>query len=390
MLSIRSYLHQLIFASLLACALSVCFSQDTPDVIEPIGANLNEEVVRVPLNDFSFTDLEVTLFKPPGRGPFPVLIINHGKSEGSPRIQPRARYYTVAREFVRRGYLVALPMRRGFSTSGGQYISSGCDMYTNAITQATDIAAVYHWLKKLPHADPDNLIVFGQSHGGLATLALTTNADIPVRLAVNFAGGLKVISSTRPCDWQNSLVDAMAKIGHQSKVSTLWFYGENDSYFGPTLTTQMFNAYRQSGGKAELTQYPAFKNDAHKMFGDPDGWNLWLPKTLSAMKRAGLPTEVQFVTGTRPRPKASGYAALQAVDMLPFVLNGGKKAYQNFLKRSAPKAFALSDSGAWGWASGGDDSIDMALSSCQKNSATNCRLYAVDEEVVWSDEGGEK
>ena len=52
------------------------------------------------------------------------------------------------------------------------------------------------------------------------------------------------------------------------------------------------------------------------------------------------------------------------------------------LRRRA-RAFALSPGGAWGWAAEGDDPTLRALSSCQKQSREPCRLYAVDDDVVW-------
>ena len=71
---------------------------------------------------FNF-ELETTVFKPPGAGPFPVVIINHGKSAGNPKFQNRARNVWTAREFVMRGFMVLLPNRQGFSKSTGAYIA---------------------------------------------------------------------------------------------------------------------------------------------------------------------------------------------------------------------------------------------------------------------------
>ncbi len=359
----------------------------TPEPLEAIGPNLNEEVLTVPVHSSESVDLQVTLFKPPGPGPFPILLINHGKSEGNPKLQPRARYYTVAREFVRRGYMVVLPMRKGFSGSGGTYVSAGCNMYANAQLQAADVAAIAQWARQQPQADAKQILVFGQSYGGLATLALIGNRQLPIKLAVNFAGGLKVNSSTKPCDWKSSLVEAVGRLGALSKVPSLWFYGENDSYFDPELSQQMFEAFRQQGGSGELLIYPGFKQDAHKMFGDPEGWPIWLPKTLSAMKKVGLPTEVKYVTGSKASPPPSGYAPLDEATRLPFIQDSGKVAYKSFLNRVPPRAFALSQSGAWGWAAGGDEAISEAIKNCQKYSQSPCKLYAVDEEVVWQNAG---
>jgi dienelactone hydrolase len=51
----------------------------------------NEQTVRVPIKNLLFTvELETTLFPPPGPGPFPLVVINHGKASGNPKSQERA------------------------------------------------------------------------------------------------------------------------------------------------------------------------------------------------------------------------------------------------------------------------------------------------------------
>ena len=42
-------------------------------------------------------ELETTLFRPPGDGPFPLIVVNHGKASGNPRFQARSRYLVAAR-----------------------------------------------------------------------------------------------------------------------------------------------------------------------------------------------------------------------------------------------------------------------------------------------------
>src|SRR5689334_17080168 len=86
-------------------------------------AHMNEQVVMSKVGSgFNAVQLETTLFRPDGDGPFPLVVINHGKSAGNPALQERARFLAASREFVRRGYAVALPMRSGFSKSTGSYV----------------------------------------------------------------------------------------------------------------------------------------------------------------------------------------------------------------------------------------------------------------------------
>lgn len=348
----------------------------------PLGKELNETILQIPVASVEQAELEVTWFKPPGDGPFPTILINHGKSVGSPKEQPRARYYTVARDWVRRGYQVFLPMRRGFAASQGRYVSHACDMYKNSLNQARDIVDVVKALRERGHIDSRPVILFGQSYGGLASVAAAAYNQIPIALVVSFAGGLKSTSTTRPCDWEAGLVDAMRLLGQRNNIPMLWFYGENDSYFSQDLARRMHEAFTTSGGRAQLVLYPAFRQDAHKMFGDAAGFPIWVKPVSEKLAELGFTSQPRFVTGSLPRPAASGHAQTDDVQAVP-VRNSGRSAYETFLTKWPPRAFAIGDSGAWGWAAGRDDAVEAALTSCQKYSKEPCRLYAVDEDVVW-------
>ena len=108
-------------ALLLALFTAGAAAAQTQTLSEPLG----EQVVMVPKGaGRDAIALETTIVRPPGTGPFPVVLINHGKAEGDTRLQVRARYVLAAREFLQRGYLVVVPMRQGFSKSGGAYIAS--------------------------------------------------------------------------------------------------------------------------------------------------------------------------------------------------------------------------------------------------------------------------
>jgi len=71
---------------------------------------------------------------------------------------------------------------------------------------------------------------------------------------------------------------------------------------------------------------------------------------------------------------------------VPYVDATGREAYRKFLSQYPTRAFAVSSSGAWSWAEGGDDPMSVALANCRKeNGNAPCRLYAVDNQVVWND-----
>jgi hypothetical protein len=59
--------------------------------------------------------------------------------------------------------------------------------------------------------------------------------------------------------------------------------------------------------------------------------------------------------------------------------------YQRFLKGSYPRALAVSESGAAGLAIGGRDTLQRALTDCERNNrdaSKRCQLFAVDDTVV--------
>ncbi len=217
-------------------------------------------------------------FRPDGAGPFPLVVINHGLDSGSPAFQVRTRYPAIAQEFLKRGYAVVLPMRRGFSKSEGVLIDTGCSYSANGRAGAKDIEGVIGWLRQQSWADASRILVVGQSHGGLASLALAEDNVPGVKAILNFAGGLHG-GGADDCHWESALKSAFSTYGSDAKIESMWFYGSNDRLFEPSLVQQLYRRYTEAGGKAELIDYGAFGVDAHGMFGTQTGFDtIWWPK----------------------------------------------------------------------------------------------------------------
>jgi dienelactone hydrolase len=348
----------------------------------PLDAGLNEQVIMIPAGIDGRAALETTLFRPNGPGPFPLLVINHGKQPGDPQLQKRERFIYMATAFVRRGYAVMVPMRSGFAHSTGRYADHGCDMTANGYAQAGDVLAAIDYARTQSWIDDQRMVVAGQSYGGLATLALATQAVPGVRGVLNFAGGLRIDGGD--CNWQAALVKAFANYGAHGKIGGLWMYGANDSYFNPSLVARLYRAFVGAGGQVALREYGPFKRDAHVMLASRDGEKVWLPETERFLREIGMPTEeIQTVAEAPPLATRTDFAPLDDIDAVPFLHSGGRDAYRAFLDKMTPRAFALSASGAWGWAEEGEDTDRRALAACQSRSGTPCRLYSVDDDVVW-------
>ena len=335
---------------------------------------LNEEVAFIRYDET--VSLETTIFKPDGPGPFPLVIINHGKDPGYPADQVRARHFVASREFVRRGYAVASPMRGGFSRSGGVFLNPGCDIAGDGRVQAGYVRAAIEHMKRMPYVDPQRILVIGQSHGGLTTMAFGSVPVEGVLGLVNFSGGLKV--SDCP-DWPVRLEHAFGDFGSGTRLPSLWFYGDNDSLFSIDLARQMYKRYGKSAQQARLVTFGPFKNDSHGLFNDLAGVAVWWPEMETFLRRLGLPT-----LPVPPLVKSAdpGQRRLMDVTALPTPLPGCRRVYETFLDFDLPRAFAIAENGACGYSSGGADPQKLALERCS-SIGRNCQLYVVDAAVVW-------
>ncbi|MYM85898.1 prolyl oligopeptidase family serine peptidase [Rugamonas sp. FT82W] len=287
-MTVQTRYRQGLAAPLLAAACASAQAIHVPAV----DAGMGEQVIAIPAK-IAGADitLQTTIFKPPGDGPFPVLFMNHGKDGGDAHQQARARYPVISREFVKRGYAVVIPMRMGFAGSGGSYVNSHCQARENGEDQAASLYSAMAYVMKQPWADQQHVILAGQSHGGLTAIAAGSHNISGVRGVINFAGG---VNSRSHCDWQAALVSAFKAYGAVGTTPTIWFYGANDTHFGPRLAADMYAAYTGAGGKAQLVAYGPFKRDAHGMSSSPDGVAIWLPETMRFLQSVGMPTEIKY------------------------------------------------------------------------------------------------
>ena len=280
----------------LALFLGGCASTSTPAPTPsstPVVAasdpahGLREEVLRIRIADAPAVDLETTLYRPAGSGPFPLVIFNHGKAPGDPHQQPRTRFVWAAREFVSRGYAVALPMRQGFAGSGGRYPAVGCDIAANGLASAQDVRATIAYFERRTDIDARRVVLVGQSAGGLVALAAASQNIPQVVGVVNFAGGLR---QDRCPDWQGTLAAAAAHYARTTQIPSLWFYGDNDATFAAPVWHEMHARYVAAGGDAQLVAFGSFGKDAHALFGARGGARVWEPEVERFFtSKLGLP-----------------------------------------------------------------------------------------------------
>jgi len=109
-------------------------------------------------------------------------------------------------------------------------------------------------------------------------------------------------------------------------------------------------------------------------------YNGWIKDLVSGIN-AGLGVSGQTTIG---------FAPIQKVDAVPFLREKGRDAYQEFLSKATPRAFAIAPNGAWASSSrsapGSRQQVDVvgyAMESCNRRGNGECKLYALDERVVW-------
>lgn len=210
-----------------------------------------ENVVMIPNPNHPGAQLEVTVFrrqKDRGRAGQPLAVVNHGSAGlADSSKQPRNRPFETAKYFLERGYIVVAPMRTGFSRSTGPKPRFRCDHYAYALKFEHEIEGTIDYFVREYSADPDNVVVTGQSNGGIVAAGYAARPN-KAKLVVNFAGGI----DTPGCDWAPAMIESGRSFGRNSKLPMVWIYTGTDRTFPPDVSVPFYRNYRESGGNGEF------------------------------------------------------------------------------------------------------------------------------------------
>jgi dienelactone hydrolase len=310
--------------------------------------------------------------------------MNHGRATADKRAQQgRQRFEAFSRYMVSKGFVVLLPTRVGYADTYGDFdpeSTGNCAsmrLEPQAQAASDQVLAALAFAKTLPYVDASRWIVAGQSVGGVATVATTWRHPDGLVGAINFAGGTggdPEHSPGRPCNPQRiaSLWGAQAA---QARAPMLWLYWENDEYWGADNPKRWHEAWVAGGGQAEFHQLAAAGKTGHgAMNFDMDHW---VPFAEAFLAQLGFTK-----TGLVPRPAATAFAKIDEVDKVPVNTTQREGSYRRFLEGKTPRAYAIGADGATGWATG-DWARGRALGFCQQRRGAPCKLYAVDDDVVW-------
>lgn len=230
---------------------------------------------------FGRVQLEMTLLIPDRDGPVPVLVFNHGDIEPehpSIRRKERFRDLTVAREFLRLGFAVAFPTRRGVGRSEGTYPASFSrddgDPTYKARVHAEDIIPALEALRSLPEIDGERIVLSGQSAGGYSAMYLATLGFPGVVGVVNFSGGRTDSSRSGggPSSLNRMMVSGFAEFGRATRVPVLLIFAEDDSRYSVETIRKSAEAFNAAGGKAQLLVAPKGAQDGHLVYHSPEAW----------------------------------------------------------------------------------------------------------------------
>lgn len=378
-------------ALILATAIALAASAWAQAPADPaLASDLREEVqyIAVKTQDLygkvAEGNIPVTIFRPVGDGPFPLVIMNHGRPGKDKRsLMGRQRYEDLSRYLVRKGFVVMIPTRLGYHETYGQFDpedSGGC--YTMrpepvAMAASDQVLQTLDFARTLPYVNATRWVVMGQSVGGITAVATVARNPPGLVAGINFAGGTGGDPDKRegdPCN-PRALESLWRSKAATARAPMQWFYWTNDKYWGADNPQRWHRAWTDGGGQAVLHAMPASRSDGHS--GIVNDMDRWVPLAEAFLARHGFSK-----SGTVDVPKASGFAKVGDVERVPVNKASRDKTYAKFLAGNKPRAYAVGPEGYNGWATG-DWAVGRALGFCQARRGIVCKLYAVDDDVVW-------
>jgi len=221
------------------------------------------ELIRYPTFDTAASGREVPawVYKPTGKGPYPVIIRIHGGPEG----QSRPSFSSTYQMWIAKlGAAVVLPNVRGSTGYGKTYV--GLDNGFNREDSVKDIGALLDWIATQPDLDASRVAVYGGSYGGYMVLASAVHFSDRLKAAVDNVGISNFVSFLENTqDYRRDLrrqeygderdpamrehLERISPLNNVEKISVPMFVvqGENDPRVPVTEATQMVEALRKEG-----------------------------------------------------------------------------------------------------------------------------------------------
>jgi dienelactone hydrolase len=247
------------------------------------GHHMRDQEWRIPTASGNLL-MDTTVLRPPGNDRHPLIVINHGSPpDGSERATMKRYHFTgLSSFFVARGYVVAIPLRRGYGPTGGGWAEgygtcSNPDYFRAGLETASDITATVDYMRAQSFVTADRTIIIGHSAGAWGTLALSSLNPPGVSAMIAFAPGRgghqPGVGNCTP----EALVKAAGRYGGTAHVPLLWVNAANDTFFEPKLVEHMVDAYKAAGGHVTHDALPAFSKEGHNMGSADNSASIWQP-----------------------------------------------------------------------------------------------------------------
>lgn len=269
---------------------------------KPLASIYTRTVERLPTpwrdEDGALQTLEMVVYRPPGEGPFPTLIFNHGSTGSGDKPEWFKFTWTspeVARYFTERGWQVLFPQRRGRGKSGGLYdegfnfdraagYSGEPDIAVAGFDRAvSDLDVVTAQVLTRPDVDQKRLIIGGVSRGGILAVAYAGMRPELFRGVVNIVGGWLGDICAQSAEVNMSLMRRGARFTQQM----LWLYGKEDPYYKIVHSRTVFDAFTAAGGSGQFVAIdPPPGRDGHSIHLKPSMWAINVERYLNDIENA--------------------------------------------------------------------------------------------------------
>jgi dipeptidyl aminopeptidase/acylaminoacyl peptidase len=208
-------------------------------------------------------EIPAWVYKPPGDGPFPVVVSIHGGPESQARPYFSSTYQLWLREL---GVAVVVPNVRGSAGYGKTYVA--LDNGFKREDSVRDIGALLDWIGTQPDLDAERVAVFGGSYGGYMVLASAVHYSDRLAAAVDIVGISSFVTFLENTqDYRRDLrrveygderdpemrafLEKISPLNNVEKIAIPMFVvqGQNDPRVPVTEAQQIVKALREQGHK---------------------------------------------------------------------------------------------------------------------------------------------
>jgi dienelactone hydrolase len=236
-------------------------------------------------------NLEATLYRPQGNGPFPVVIFNHGSTgPGMIPLDLTENPWGFGAYLLKKDIALLIPMRRGRGKSEGAYrepYQCSLDQSRLGIRYAMEsLDAVYNFLRKQPWTDLNKIVLSGVSRGGILSTIYAAERPGSAIGVLNFSGGWM----SERCNFFAGMdinTELFKEAGSKSKVPNLFLYAANDSFYSVPVIKRYPDTVRAGGGEVEFKLYNLGDGvDGHRLFSMHG--TEWIPEVDTFLTKLGV------------------------------------------------------------------------------------------------------